>query len=278
MAVDTSPPAALAAAPMAPLRWWREVIYTLAFYAVYTFVRNQFGSAAVSPQTAYGNAMRVIDWQLAIGLYHEQSIQDFFLPSVGFIQFWNVYYGTAHFIVTFGVFVWCFRRLPMQYRLWRTTFMGCTGLAIIGFTLFPLMPPRLLDAGPPWGGGEIAAQRGETWGYVDTLDEVGGLWSFNDSGMASISNQYAAMPSLHIGWSTWCAVVAYRISKKKWVRALWTAYPIATLFCIVVTANHYWIDGIGGLIALGAGFVLARALLGVFKRQLGGDLTGRVQP
>jgi hypothetical protein len=278
MAVETSPPAAPAAAPMAPLRWWREVLYTALFYGVYTAVRNQFGSDAVSPEYAYDNAMKIIDWQLAIGLYHEETLQDWFLPYEGFVRLWNVYYGTAHFIVTFGVLIWCFRRLPSQYRLWRTTFMGCTGLAIIGFTLFPLMPPRLLDAGPPWGGGAVAEARGQTWGYVDTLDEIGGLWSFNDSGMASISNQYAAMPSLHIGWSTWSAVVAWRLTKRRWARALWVLYPLATLFCIVVTANHFWLDGIGGLISLTAGFLVAKALLGLFKRQLGGDLTGRVLP
>jgi hypothetical protein len=151
-----------------------------------------------------------------------------------------------------------------------------TALAIIGFAWFPLMPPRLLDEPCPlpapiaeaidvrisYGGACIESDlRPEGgWGFVDTLAEFGGPWSFDSEAMASISNQYAAMPSLHIGWSTWCAIAIWPLLRRKRVKALVLLYPAATLFCIVVTGNHFWLDGVGGLIVFGAGALIGWGL------------------
>jgi hypothetical protein len=86
--------------------------------------------------------------------------------------------------------------------------------------------------------------------------------SFGDEGMKEVSNQYAAMPSMHIGWSTWSALVLVPLLRRRWAKALAALYPMVTLACIVLTANHYWIDGVGGLVCLGVGFTLARAVTG----------------
>ncbi len=136
-----------------------------------------------------------------------------------------------------------------------------TGLAILGFSLFPLMPPRLLDDDGRYGGAALAEQQQVgPFGFHDTLAEVGGLWSFDSGTMSKISNQYAAMPSLHIAWSTWCVCALWPLIRKRWARFLLVLYPLATLFCIVVTANHYFLDAIGGLVCLGIGYVLGTAL------------------
>jgi hypothetical protein len=113
------------------------------------------------------------------------------------------------------------------------------------------MPPRLLDSCGPYG---ACAH----YGFVDTLKEIGGLWSFDSGTMQKISNQYAAMPSLHFAWSSWCVFVMRPMISQPWLRAVVVAYPFVTLFAIVVTANHYWIDAAGGALVLGAGFLLAR--------------------
>jgi hypothetical protein len=226
------------------LRWWREVLYVAAFYLVYSFVRNQFGSAAVSEQTAFDNARTIIDAERALNLYVEESVQEAFLGWRWFIQAWNLYYGTFHFVVTAFAIVYLFRRLPERYVRWRTTLACTTALALIGFATFPLMPPRLLPV---------------DYGYVDTLATYGGLWSFDSGAMKAVSNQYAAMPSLHFGWSTWCALVLVPGVRRPWLRALVVAYPVATLFAIVVTANHYWLDAAGGAVVLGLGYLLGSA-------------------
>ena len=225
------------------LRWWREVLYVLAFYWVYSVIRNQ-GVATESAGRAFGHARDVIRLERLVGLYFEESVQDAFLPHDWFIRFWNIFYGSAHFLVTAGVLVWLFRRMPARYHRWRNTLAATTGLALFGYAFYPLMPPRLLP---------------DAYGYVDTLATVGGLWSFDSGTVAKLSNQYAAMPSLHFGWSTWCALVLLPAMRRPWARVLVVAYPFLTLFAIVVTANHYWLDAAGGAVVLGAGAAVARA-------------------
>lgn len=247
------------------LYWWKEAAIVAVFYAVYSAARNQFGSALVDvgqePVHAFNNAMRVIRWERALGLFHEETIQDWFLPYKGFIQFWNTFYGTAHFIVTIGVFIWLFRRDRAEFPRWRNTLALTTALAIVGFSLFPLMPPRLLNNDSEYGGQRIAIEEGyENFGFVDTLEEYGGPWSFDSGTMQEVSNQYAAMPSLHIAWASWCALVVFSLTRNRWARALAAIYPLATLFTIVVTGNHFWLDGVGGLVALGAGYAIGAQL------------------
>ena len=234
--------------PRSRLRWWKEVLYIALFYGVYSYIRNTQGSASVSAAHAFSNAREVIRVEDALGLFFEESLQNAFLDWRPFIQFWNLFYGTFHFVVTVVALVLLFRRFPARYPRWRNTLAATTGLALIGFATYPLMPPRLLPA---------------TYGFVDTLRIYGGLWSFDSGPVAQVSNQYAAMPSLHFAWSVWSAFVLYPMLVRPWSRALILLYPAATVFAIVVTANHYWIDAAGGALVLAigtaAGFALAAA-------------------
>ena len=224
------------------LRWWRELSYVAAFYSVYTVIRNH-GVVADAEAEAFRNAKQVIAAQRLLGIYHEETIQDLFLSWRPFISFWNVYYGSVHFLVTAAALVYLFRSVPGRYPLWRNTLACTTGLALVGFALYPLMPPRLL---PP------------EYGFVDTLRVVGGLWSFESAPMAKVSNQYAAMPSLHIAWAMWCLFVLVPVVRRPWARSLLIAYPVLTLFAVVVTANHYFLDALGAALVLALGFLMAR--------------------
>ena len=235
------------------LRWWLEIVYIVAFYSVYSLIRNQFGSAGrfeVGADRALQNARWVMDVERAMGLFVEESIQDMFLGSDWFIRFWNIFYGSLHFVVTAAVMVFLFTMFPARYRRYRNVLAFTTGLALVGFALFPLMPPRLLDAGHPMGASLTEVD------FVDTLRTVGGLWSFDSGAVSKISNQWAAMPSLHIAWAVWCVVAMWPVLRYRWTRVLFVCYPFATLFAIVVTANHYWIDAVGGLLVLVAGWWL----------------------
>ncbi|HIG25511.1 MAG TPA: phosphatase PAP2 family protein [Acidimicrobiia bacterium] len=236
------------------LRWWAEVLLVLAFYATYTTTRNQFGSVSVSPQQALENAESIIDFERSLGLFQELRIQDFFIDWRWFIQFWNLFYGTFHFAVTIFALMWLYRRFPMLYPRWRTSFLCTTGLALIGFSLFPLMPPRLLTDCGQYGACLT------TWPFVDTVREVGGLWSFDSGTMQQVSNQYAAMPSLHFAWALWSALALWPVLENRWARRLIAFYPVGTLFAVIVTGNHYWVDALGGLVVLAIGIVLGRFL------------------
>ncbi|MBV9412221.1 MAG: phosphatase PAP2 family protein [Acidimicrobiia bacterium] len=234
------------------LRWWKEVLYVLAFYLVYSAIRNTQGSASVSAQHALHNALHVIRIEKAVGIFHEQAIQNAAI-SVGrfFIEFWNVFYGTFHFIVTAFALIYIFRRFPERYARWRNTLALTTALALVGFALYPLMPPRLLSL------------HGLHYGFVDTLERFEAFWSFDSGTMQKISNQYAAMPSLHFAWSLWCSLSLFPVLRRWWTKALAVLYPACTLFAIVVTANHYFLDAVGGAVCLGVGYLLA----GLFTRR-----------
>jgi hypothetical protein len=257
-----------AAPSAAPARrgWWREVLYALAFYLVYSYIRNHFGSAAVSPDEALANARKVIDVERFLGLYHEPTIQGWFVHATGnglafgfagaraLMQLWNVLYGTLHFVVTAGALVWLYRRFGSDYPLWRNTLAFTTGLALLVYGLYPLMPPRLLpDCGTY---GACLSQ----YPYVDSLATIGGLWSFDSGTMQSISNQYAAMPSLHFAWASWAFLALRPRLVHRWSRVAITVYPWLTLWVIVVTANHFWLDAAGGAAVLALGYAAARAV------------------
>ncbi len=245
------------------LKLWREALYIALVYLAYSTVRNKFGSAGGGPGhangIAYGHALDVIDVERSLHLFFEARLQDWYLslPWHGLIQVLNVFYGTAHFIVTAVALVLLFLRDKARYPLWRNTLAATTLLALIGFASFSLMPPRLINEsveryGPPAGAQSPPAH------FVDTLAVYPTFWSFDSGGLKSVSNQYAAMPSLHTAWATWSALVLVPLVRRRWLKVLIILDPIITVLCIVVTANHYWFDALFGLITLGVGYLIAR--------------------
>jgi hypothetical protein len=255
-----------------PVRWWREVAVIVGFYLLYSFVRNRFGSASVSADDAYANAARLIDLERALGIFNEATVQGWFLGADRFLWTINVYYGTLHFLVPVGVLLYLGLRHPASYRFWRTAILATTAIALVGFALFPLMPPRLL-CDCPYGAGPAAAADGQP-AFVDTLATNGGLWSFDSETMQAVSNQYAAMPSLHVAWALWCALALLPYLRRTWARALALAYPLFTTFTVVVTGNHFWLDAVGGAVVLALGVAAA----GLWRRLNagGGESAGTV--
>jgi hypothetical protein len=252
--LEAPPPMPSSVASHPRLRWWVEIVIVLVFYAVYSAVRNAYGSAKVAPAAALENALDVIHLERTLGLFHEQTIQSWFVGWDWFMRAWNIFYGTFHFVVTIGVLVFLFLRHPERYLRFRTVLAVTTAGALVGFSLFPLMPPRLLDDCTSAFGGC------RPHGFVDSLARFGGTWSFDSGTMQSLSNQYAAMPSLHFGWAMWCCLALVPVVRGRATRALLLAYPWLTLFAIVVTGNHYWLDAAGGAFALATGFVIGRQI------------------
>jgi PAP2 superfamily len=225
------------------LYWWGELLAVAIFYIVYSFVRNLHHS---NEHEAYEHALDIIRLQKSLGINHEQAIQAWALGSRTFIIAANYFYGSLHFIVTGGVMVYLYRRWTNDYPLWRNTLGIATALALIGFAFFPLLPPRLLD---DFG----------HYGFVDTLAKDPAFWSFNSGAVNKISNQFAAMPSVHCAWALWCACALVPRLKHVWAKVLAIVYPVTTVTVIVVTANHYFLDAAGGFLVLGVGYLLARA-------------------
>ncbi|MDQ6909947.1 MAG: phosphatase PAP2 family protein [Actinomycetota bacterium] len=233
-----------------PLRWWRELLLAMIFYGIYSLVRNTQGSALVSRAVAEANAFRVITLERFFGIYQERWLQQLFVGDHPWMVVWNFFYGTFHFVVTAAVLVFLFRRFPERYRVWRNALAVTTALALIGFAMYPLLPPRLLPSG---------------YGFIDSLKVFGSPWSFDSGSMQVISNQYAAMPSLHFAWSLWSGLALLSVVRRPLAKALALLYPALTLMSIIITANHFLLDAMAGAAALVVGWVLGRAM---YRRSL----------
>ena len=226
--------------------WLREVGIVLGFYYVYQTIRSLANVAGVKSR-AHSNANFLVTVEKTLFVYHEHSIQQAFLGANWFIKSMNVYYGTLHFIITGGLLLWVYLRRHEHYRQYRNLLGMTTVLALIGYFAFPLAPPRLYPCHDC---------------FVDTLDTIGGLWSYHSSAAKAIANPFAAMPSLHFGWALWCGTLLWSFARHSFVRMLSVIYPAMTLLAIVVTANHYWLDAVGGAVIFLAASQTLRMLRG----------------
>ncbi len=236
--------------------WWKEVLIVLVVDVVYETVRN---IASAKPQRAYDNAIRLIGWQRDLGIWHEHGIQQWALGFTPLIIAANYFYGSVYIIATVLGLIFLYRFHSDDYPLWRNALAIGTLLGLIGFATFPLMPPRLLDT---WAdpNGLFQFNANTFFHFKDTLLEYPTFWSFNSEGMKSISNQFAAMPSLHCGWAFWGLAVFYPRVKSWWAKGLAILYPITTIFVVVITGNHYFLDAVGGLFIMLVGYGGARLI------------------
>ncbi len=226
----------------AVIYWWLEIVAVLTYYLLYSTVRN---ADAEHPERARQHALQLIRFQRTLGIYHEEAINRWAVKIEPLVVGANYFYGSLHFVVTIGVAIFLYRKFPDDYPQWRNTLAIATALALIGFRFWPLMPPRLLP---------------HHFGFVDTLDKYPTFWSFNSGAMKKISNQFAAMPSVHCCWALWCACVLVPRLKSTAAKILAALYPALTITVIVVTANHYFLDAVAGFVILGIGYVGARII------------------
>lgn len=234
--------------PARPRLWFELALIGISYW-LYSLVRNAVPEQA---SIAQRHAAWVWRFERAIGVNIEQTVNHAVNRAEWLIVGMNYYYATLHFVVTIGVLVWLYRRHPGRYAAARTALFVTTGIALVGFYCFPLAPPRLMTGGH----------------FVDTV-AVHHTWGSMASGPAAhVSNQYAAMPSMHIGWSLWCGLTIFFLARHVWVRALGLAYPTATLVVIVSTANHFWMDAVGGVLCLAVGFTAARLVYHAWAYQL----------
>jgi hypothetical protein len=231
--------------------WWREILIIAAVNVVYETVRNL---SAGKPSKAYSNALLIIDWQRNLGIWHEQAMQQFALGFTPLIVVANYFYGSIYIIATLFTLIFLYSKFPDDYPLFRNTLMIGTLCGLIGFALFPLMPPRLLDDTLL-----LQGTNANLWfGFIDTLVEYPTFWSFNDPAMKTISNQFAAMPSLHCGWAFWTFISLLPRMKSWWSKTLVVLYPILTVYVVIITANHYVLDAVAGFALFTFAYFVAR--------------------
>ncbi|MFC0600861.1 bifunctional glycosyltransferase 87/phosphatase PAP2 family protein [Streptomyces palmae] len=220
-----------------------ELLLIRVFYFGYSYVR---GSAPDNRRLAEEHGRQVLDAEgflhidIEYWFNHLVAGEPWLRDSMGY------YYSTFHFLVPLSLLGWLYVCRPAAYRWARTPLALATCLALVGFWLYPLAPPRLMP----------------DLGYIDTAHGTQDLSNPDFGELTKLANQYAAMPSLHVGWSLWCGVVIAMVAPRVWMKVLGMTYPLMTTAVIVGTANHYLLDAVGGAAVVTIGFALQYVITG----------------
>ena len=231
--IGVTDPASRIRAAVAPFA--RELALVLVLYSLWRI------AGQLSVLHTQGAERRGADiWHLEQWLHlpSELAIQRAVLPHPGIVQAANVYYAVVHVPALIAMLVWLFVRHRDHYPAVRNTLALLTGACLL-LQLVPVMPPRLMAS----------------LGFVDT-GHLYGQSVYTQLGRGA-SDQLSAMPSVHVGWAVLVGLVVVTASTSRW-RWLVLAHPIATTMVVVVTANHWWLDGIVAVVLLGAAILIDR--------------------
>src|SRR3954454_8589530 len=193
---------------------------------------------------ALTNGQNVIDFEKSLHTFFEPGLQHVFLSHRWIIDFANFMYMNSHFVVTTAFLVWLYLFRNQNFYFVRNMFMVAMGLAIVGYALVPTMPPRLFPEEH----------------LVDTITKYAQV--NHDSGLVKLFvNPYAAIPSMHVAFSTMIGITGVMISRHAITKVVWAAYPILVFWVVIVTANHFWVDGAFGLLVAALSAVTAAQIL-----------------
>ena len=215
----------------------REFALIAALLGVYKLGRTL---AVDEVRQAIGNAWHVWSFERTLRLPSELTFQQEALRWPSLVTVANIYYAVVHFPATFGFLAWLWWRDRRSYRWYRTVLGVMTAIALAIHIAYPLAPPRMMPS----------------LGFVDT-GKLFGPSVYSNSDTDAVTNQFAAMPSLHVGWAVVVAIGVIMVLRTRW-RWLALVHPAATLAVVVATANHYWIDGIVGVMLIIPGVLAAR--------------------
>jgi hypothetical protein len=231
-----------------------ELLLIRVTYAAYQQVRLAAtgGTNSGGRATAEHHGHEILSIERFLHIDIEHAVNHWVVKVEFLKDFFNFYYESFHFVVPLTVMAVLYWRRPVDYRWARSALGFATLLALVGFWLYPLAPPRLLPG----------------LGIIDTVHGVQDFSKPDYGTLTALTNQYAAMPSLHFGWSLWCGVVIFALAPKWWMKALGLLHPFFTVSAIVATGNHWVLDAAGGAAVVAAGFGLAYVFQGPRARSL----------
>ncbi len=211
--------------PVPPRPWWGGVAWEAAvLFALYGLWQFAGSFTVMSPDGALPRARWLWHAERVLHLPSETSVQRLFLPHPLLVQAFNLYYDILHFPVLGACLIWLYARHRARYPAIRTTVVLFTMISLL-IQFIPVAPPRMLPA----------------TGMVDTAVRYGQSVYSGHAGFDA--DELSAMPSVHVGWALIVAIAVITVSRSRW-RWLAAGYPVLTMLAVVVTANHFWLDGI----------------------------------
>lgn len=226
------------------IRGFREVLLIAAVYSMYDFTRFLVeGKTAV----AMDHGHDLLRLEHRIGVAPEHALNTLFSAHLALGLSADYVYATLHYIVTPSVLVWMWRRHSTSYSFARTVLMIATIFALVGYSLLPMAPPRLLP------------------GFIDSMAKFShyGWWGDAASaprGLGGDTNQFAAMPSLHVGWAVWCGWMLVRYGRRRVTKVFGVVYPVLLSVVVMATANHYLLDVVAGAVVMALAYGAVRLL------------------
>ena len=198
-----------------------ELLLWLSLYPAYLAVR---GTTISDGETATANASQLIGLERGLALFHEATLQS----ALSFAStFFATYYMVGFGPLIFAVLVWLGFRDRPRYRELRTLLFLSLAFAVVLYIAYPTAPPRLVPG----------------LGVTDTV----GLSGHDTGSFAGIKfNPYAAMPSMHVGWSLLVGVIGFRAARSRPLRAFFVLHPLLMVVTVTATGNHYFVDSAAG--------------------------------
>jgi hypothetical protein len=225
------------AATAAPIVRETAIVTTalLLYLSVRGLIRGREGAA-------FDNAAALIHVERWLGVFWEPRLQAWALGHDWLITLANWIYVWAYWPTLAATMVWLFVRHRPWVAVYRNALLISGGIGLVCFTLIPMAPPRFMPS----------------WGFVDTV--AAGSEAYATLYPASVANWYAAMPSLHVGWTVLMGIALATRAQNRLVRAFGMVLPLAMYAATVLTANHYLADGLAGSMVALAGLTIARQL------------------
>ena len=200
-----------------------ELLIVIPAYVLYQLVR---GTVDGRTSEAFHRAATLVDVEQALGIFWEAELQSLVVTQALAVRAVNTIYVWGHLPLIIIVAIWLFSFHRNRYPLFRNAFLISGAIALFFFWLAPTAPPRYL----------------QYWGFVDTAVSSGSYYFFQPPALV---NQYAAMPSLHFGWSLLAAIAIFANLRAP-LRYVALVMPVFTLAGIVLTGNHFFLDAAAG--------------------------------
>jgi hypothetical protein len=184
----------------------------------------------------------IIRVEQSLGIFWEVQLQSWVLSYGWLVSFLNAFYLYGHLPIIGALAVWMYFWHRPQYLVMRNAFLISGAIALIFYVNFPTAPPRLLPH-------ELG------YGFVDTIFQ-----EYNKSRPDTPSwfvNEYAAFPSMHIGWNLLVGISLWLATRNAFMRAFGVLMPF-TMFCVIIlTGNHYLLDALAGILVMLIGLGIA---------------------
>ena len=222
----------------------KELVVVMVLYGLWQYIREL---AITRTNGAIENAYSLWELEQRLHLPSEVALQRVFIDHRLVMQFLNIYYGGVHVPAAGALLIWLFWRHRERYAAVRATFALTIAGCLTIQALVPMAPPRFLPQ----------------LGFVDAGLKYG--LSVYGQGGSGVSNELAAMPSLHVGWAVLVGIAVVAISTSRW-RWLALLHPVLTIASITITANHWWLDGVIASMVLFIAWAVQRAVTDAVHR------------